>query len=252
MSKKKAAAIPSLDDYISSVPSLNVKDFAFNDGAGGTAYELEAAQEQKKPEDDMTPLQLQELNNSVKVKKTISRQKMRRVLSEVNLEKALPWHFEEGAAYHCVSWGDVDSLTYFRAVVKQQHVRYAFISTWCMAMEDIREIEAWLRAGYIDRIDFYCGEIFRGSYTAEYDAVVQLEREFGGRLCIFRNHSKIMVLLGDRFDAVIESSANVNTNPRTEQTIVTIDSELARWYKEIFDGIISFDRSFDEVEAYEC
>ena len=101
-------------------------------------------------------------------------------------------------------------------------------------------------------MDFYCGEIFRGSYTAEYEAVVALEKKYGGRLCIFRNHSKIMVLLGDRFDAVIESSANVNTNPRTEQTVITTDTELAHWYKEIFDGIISFDRSFDEVQPYDC
>ena len=79
-----------------------------------------------------------------------------------------------------------------------------------------------------------------------------LEKKYGGRLCIFRNHSKIMVLLGDRFDAVIESSANVNTNPRTEQTVITTDTELAHWYKEIFDGIISFDRSFDEVQPYDC
>lgn len=254
MSKKQAAAIPSLDDFLNSVPSLDLDSFSFNDGAGGTAYEFEepSADKSKDPDTDLTPLQKQELNNSVKVKKTISRQKMRRILSENNPEKELPWHFEQGVTYHCMSWGDVDSLTYFRAVVKQQHIKYALISTWCMAMEDCREIEAWLRNRYIDRIDFYCGEIFRGSYTAEYETLVAIEKEFGGRLCIFRNHSKIMVLLGDRFDCVIESSANVNTNPRTEQSVITVDTELARWYKEIFDGIISFDRSFDEVKPYDC
>ena len=65
---------------------------------------------------------------------------------------------------------------------------------------------------------------------------------------MFRNHAKVMILLGERFDAVIESSANVNTNPRTEQTVITVDSELARWYKEFFDGIKSFERNFDDVE----
>lgn len=248
MSKKKEAIIPSLDDFLNTAPSLD--NYIFNDGAGGTSYEIEP--EKKDDGDELTPLQKQELNSSVKVKKTISGHKMRRILSEANLEKELPWHFEPGVSYHCMSWGDVDSLTYFRAVVKQQHIRYAFISTWCMAMEDVTEIEHWLKCGYIDRVDFYCGEIFRGSYTAEYEAVVALEKKYGGRLCIFRNHSKIMVLLGDRFDAVIESSANVNTNPRTEQTVITTDTELAHWYKDIFDGIISFDRSFDEVQPYDC
>jgi hypothetical protein len=50
---------------------------------------------------------------------------------------------------------------------------------------------------------------------------------------------------------VIESSANVNTNPRSEQTVITVDSELANWYKEIFDGVKSFERNFDEVKPYE-
>lgn len=199
---------------------------------------------------DQTPLEVQELTTTVRVKKTISRHRMRRILSEANLEKELPWHFNVGETYHCLSWGDVDSLTYFRVIVKQQHIKYALISTWCMAMEDLKEMDEWISRGYVDRIDLYCGEIFRGTYGAEYEAAIELEKKHGGRLCIFRNHSKIMVLLGERFDAVIESSANVNTNPRTEQSVITIDSDLAAWYKEIFDGVISFDRTFDDVKPY--
>ena len=99
---------------------------------------------------DQTPLEKQEFN-TVRVKKTINRHKMRRILSEANLEKELPWHFSEGDTFHCLSWGDVDSLTYFRAVVKQQHIKYALISTWCMAMEDLREMDDWISRGYVDR-----------------------------------------------------------------------------------------------------
>lgn len=200
---------------------------------------------------DMTPLEIQEVTTTVRVKKTINRHRMRRILSEANLEKQLPWHFNAGETYHCISWGDVDSLTYMRSIVKQQRIKYALISTWCMAMEDINEIDEWLSRGYAERVDLYCGEIFRGTYAAEYEAAVELEKKHGGRLCIFRNHSKVMVLIGERFDAVIESSANVNTNPRTEQTVITIDSELAKWYKDIFDGVISFDRTFDDVKPYD-
>ena len=53
----------------------------------------------------------------------------RRVKSELHLEECLPWHFEKGAAYHCISHGDVDSLTYLRVIVKQQPVEYVLIST---------------------------------------------------------------------------------------------------------------------------
>ena len=187
-------------------------------------------------------------DKSVQVKKIINRHEIRRVLSELALEKELPWHFEQGVSYHCISFGDVDALTYMRVIVKQQRIRYALVSTWCMASEDIAEIRSWIKRGYIGRCDFYVGEIFKASYRQQYDELIALCKDLGGRVAICRNHAKVMVLLGERFDVAIESSANVNHNPRIEQAIITTDSELAHWYKDFFDGIKSFERNFDEVK----
>lgn len=188
---------------------------------------------------------------AVKVKQTINHHVMRRVTSELALEQELPWHFKQGVSYHCLSWGDVDALTYFRVIVKQQHIRYALISTWVMASEDIKEIRQWIERGYIDRVDFYLGEIFKGSRSQQYAELTALCKDLGGRMCIFRNHSKVMVLFGDNFDAVIESSANVNGTPRTEFACITVNSKLAHWYKEIYDSIYSFERNFDDVRPAE-
>lgn len=170
----------------------------------------------------------------------------RRIKSELALEDVMPWHFEQGAAYHCFSFGDVDALTYLRAIIKQQRVEYALLSTWCMAVTDVEEITKWIDHGDLGRIDFYVGEIFQASYAPVYIMLRDLVNRFGGRVAIFRNHSKVMAGFGERFDFAIESSANVNTNPRSEATVVTIDTDLARWYKaEIFDNIQSFNRDFD-------
>lgn len=170
----------------------------------------------------------------------------RRIKSELALEDVMPWHFEQGAAYHCFSFGDVDALTYLRAIIKQQRVEYALLSTWCMAVTDVEEITKWIDHGDLGRIDFYVGEIFQASYAPVYIMLRDLVNRFGRRVAIFRNHSKVMAGFGERFDFAIESSANVNTNPRSEATVVTIDTDLARWYKaEIFDNIQSFNRDFD-------
>lgn len=175
----------------------------------------------------------------------------RRVKSELALEQTLPWHFEEGIAYHCFSFGDVDSLTYLRAVIKQQRVEYALLSTWCMAATDVDEIAKWIERGDLGRIDFYVGEIFQASYSAIYLMLSELTRKFGGRVAIFRNHSKVMAGFGERFDFVIEGSANVNTNPRSECAVITVDTGLARFYKEeIFDNIQSFNKDFDGWQPY--
>lgn len=70
-------------------------------------------------------------------------------------------------------------------------------------------------------------------------------------MAIFRNHSKVIVGFGDRFDFAVVTSANVNTNPRSECACLTVDTGVARFYKEeIFDKINSFNRDFDDWKPY--
>ena len=178
------------------------------------------------------------------------RQLSRKASSERALEESLDWYFQEGDCYHCFSFGDVDSMSYFKHVLKQQRVKYLAISTWCMAGADVEDLEKWFDMGYIGRVDFYLGEIFPGSYPEVYEMTKAFCRKCGGRLVIFRNHSKIMIVKGEKFDCLIESSANVNTNPRSENTVLTVDKPLVSSYIQLFAGIKSFNREFDDVAPY--
>jgi hypothetical protein len=182
---------------------------------------------------------------------THDRQFFRRFKSERDLEEHLPWDFEEGCAYHVISGGDIDSLTFLKHVIRQQPLDYCIMSTWCMALQDIEELDRWMRLGRIRRLDSYVGEIFKGTYSNEWKQLCALHGNHGGRVAIFRNHSKIYVCFGQKFDCVIESSANVNTNPRTENTVVTVSAMLAKEYKAFFDGINSFERNFDDWKPCE-
>ena len=55
---------------------------------------------------------------------THDKQFFRRYASERQLEEVLDWEFEQGAAYHVISGGDVDSLTFLKLILRQQPVRY--------------------------------------------------------------------------------------------------------------------------------
>ena len=182
---------------------------------------------------------------------TQERQFFRRFKSEREIEDALTWEFQEGCAYHVLSGGDVDSLSYLTHVLRQQALEYCLLSTWCMALQDIEELGRYLSLGRIKRLDAYVGEIFQGTYSNEHTQLTALMRKFGGRVAIFRNHSKVFVGFGEKFDFVIESSANINTNPRTENTVITINAMLANEYKGFFDGIKSFADDFEDWQPYE-
>jgi hypothetical protein len=153
---------------------------------------------------------------------------------------------QPGHTYHVLSGGDVDSLSYLKHIVRSRPLDYCLFSTWCMAMDDVLQFREWIEAGQIGRVDAYCGEIFPAQYGKEYKALKDVINLCGGRVAIFRNHAKIYSGIGDDFSFAIESSANINTNPRTENTVITVDHEAYLFYKAFFDGVKSYVRDYDE------
>lgn len=175
----------------------------------------------------------------------------RRFSSEEALREHLPWHWKIGESYHCISQGDIDSLTYLRVAIEQRVLDYCLVSTWCMAPEDAKEIGAWVERGLIKRVDFYVGEIFENGYRGAYEIVRGIAKSCGGRVGVFRNHSKVMLGIAGEWQFAIASSANVNTNPRCENTVITLDKAVVKMYKDFFDGISPFNKGFESWMAYE-
>lgn len=192
----------------------------------------------EKPKDEIKP-------NAKAYSHRMSRRAIpRKLASEAAAENMLPWHFENGMMYHCFSFGDVDSLTYLKIVARQQKLKFVLLSTWCMSGDDIQTLEQWHDRGIMERCDMYVGEIFKGSYPEAYEEAQKAIAKWNGRLVTFRNHSKIMAVKGERFDVLIESSANVNTNPRSENTVLTVDSDLVDWYINLFADITPFNKDY--------
>ena len=165
---------------------------------------------------------------------------VRRFNSEAALLESMPWHFQPGATYHVISGGDCDALTFLRHVVRQQRLEFCLVSSWCYGVEDVTEMGRWLDCGAVGRFDFYCGEIAKASYAMCAEELGAIARKGGGRLGVFRNHSKVMAFYGEKFDGAILSSANVNTNPRTENTVISCETGVADFYKAFFDDINPF------------
>ena len=209
------------------------------------------------PTEAPAPAELQETPPEPKARKTRSHLKAkvyetsdkfeyRRAFSEVQLLDTLggAFRFKPGTAYHFLTAGNIDSLSFLKAILRQQDVRHLVVSTWCMGADDILWFREQTERGKIQKMDLYLGEIFSGSYRTEFSMVKDLYNDHPelGRYALFRNHSKVMAGIGDKFAFAIESSANINTNPRTENTVVTIDEGLYRFHKDYFDGIISIEK----------
>ena len=165
----------------------------------------------------------------------------RKAFSETQLLEILPFDLQDGFSYHCLTAGNVDSLSYLKHIIRLQDLDYCLFSTWCMENDDILQIEEWLQSGKIKRLDAYVGEIFPSTYSAHYRLLCGMIDTYGrgGRVCVFKNHSKIFSGTGKKFSFSVESSANINTNPRTENGCVTIGEEIFNFHKSYFDEIRS-------------
>lgn len=183
--------------------------------------------------------------SSARACKAAHRHHARRAKAEATLADILPATFEPGDSWHVISHGDIDSLSYLRhAMAGVTHFDHVLISTWCIAKPDLDELTAWLDTGRIDQLELYAGEIFPNQYGDEYEQAQLMAEVYGMRLVIAKNHSKVMLARqANALHLVFESSANVNTNPRIEQTCITHDVTLHAFYDEFFHGLKSIDRA---------
>ena len=177
---------------------------------------------------------------------------LRRINGEKLLSKLLgEFNHAPDISYHIISGGDIDSLSFASYLINQQdHFDYFLFSTWCMSISDVETMDSWL-GSKIKRVDGYVGEIFKSSYAQELYALKKMVSKCDGRIACFRNHAKIFLGWGDKFCFIVESSANINTNPRTENFVISFDPNLFFFYKDFFDGINPFNyKDFPDWKPY--
>ncbi|MGV8130570.1 MAG: hypothetical protein ACP5N7_00540 [Candidatus Pacearchaeota archaeon] len=200
------------------------------------------------------PLLFEEINNEVKKshrRKTeinirTTKHIYKRAHSELQLLNCLnDEKLKVGHTYDFITSGDVDSLSFFNLVNRTfPKIEHLMFSTWCMAAEDIIYLFDLVENGTIKKLDSYLGEIFPGTYKIEYKLLQELYEKYNcGKIVVFKNHSKIFAGIsecGQGFS--IQSSANINTNPRTENASINIDTESYHFYNDYFNGINSFEK----------
>ena len=206
-------------------------------------FSLDISKDLFLPDDEQLSEELEGWARKARAVKTRSRLNARRASSESTLDEILPSSFDEGDSWHVLSSGDVDALSFANHIFKNHQVEYMCFSTWCMSVADVDVMEGWLNQELVKRIDAYVGEIFQGSYAKEFRELSAAIKPFGGRVCVFRNHSKVFLIKCVDKCFVIESSANINTNPRCENTVLTCSTELYQHHKRYFDEIRAFNQS---------
>lgn len=161
------------------------------------------------------------------------------------------FEFREGHCYNFLTGGDIDELSYLKAVLRSQCLDHVLVSTWSMFSGDGVQILEWVKSGQIAKADIYVGEIFKASYSGEWKVLHEFFKANPGkgRICVFRNHAKIIAGRGPKFAFGLQSSANVGRNPRTENACLQIGEDIYNFYNDYFSKIITFEKEDRDAQA---
>lgn len=180
-------------------------------------------------EDEGEPLALMRKHGSIHTRSANSAEKLGQVLPTV---------IERDESWHVLTRGDVDMFSFiehlFRGV---DHVEFLMISTWRINAEALVTIREWLDSGRLERFDLVIDVRFMRLGPDEYRMARDLAFDFGGRVVLSKNHSKLTLIRSGQTKLVLESSANVNCNRRLEHTAVHHSHELYHFYEDFFSKL---------------
>ena len=119
------------------------------------------------------------------------------------------------------------------------HCDELYINTWIINHFHVKELVELIKTGKVGRANVMTGLLFKTREPSAYALLVEELTKRDGRYLGILSHAKITLIgngtTGDYI--VIETSANMSTNAKVEQTAMTNDRELYDWYKDWFENV---------------
>ena len=147
---------------------------------------------------------------------------------------------EPGFRIEMVNRGQFSLIDLVRAVLAQTGPAYLTMSTWSIGRREAAAVAWMLDTDQI--LDLVVLMMDRGfkrlprawSRSDSSSHFKTLERTFGtGRILQCNSHSKFVLLVNDRYNVAIRTSANLNQNIRLEQFSIDDDRKMVEFYAGI-------------------
>lgn len=108
------------------------------------------------------------------------------------------------------------------------------ISTWIASYASITHVEDFLEDNSVNSFRFIFDS---GILRTRKEFIDKVLKKHGDIIAITSNHSKFTCIYNDKYNFVVETSANLNKNLRLENFRVTENKEYCDFYRSVFDDI---------------
>ena len=141
-----------------------------------------------------------------------------------------------------VSDGGFSSISFILFISSRATIREMYVSSFRIGRKELQMIDALHQSGKIGMCHFTVGSLMKddgatGKKYKYYDDFVGVCKKNGWEYITTNNHSKILLFDTSNGKYVIETSSNLNENPKIEQFSFEKDSVLFDFYKTVFNTL---------------
>lgn len=175
----------------------------------------------------------------MKIERNKKRKRFNIIKSERNLSEMMN-KLPDEEVYKFISDGGFSSISFLIYVAKRTHINNFMASSFRIGKKELNMINRLFMAGKIDRCSFAVGTLMANDNENEhkyryYENFKDLCERNGWKYYITNNHSKILLFDTIEGKFVLETSSNLNDNPKIEQFSFEKDEELFDFYKNAFE-----------------
>lgn len=183
------------------------------------------------------------LNHESEVRTVLMKQKQKAkrysiMRSTYELEMEIP-QLPENEVYKMVSDGRFSSISFVKYIADRTKIHEMYVSSFRIGRKELQLIDALHDTGRIGMCHFAVGTLMendgsRGKKYHYYDDFKNVCDKNGWEYITVNNHSKILLFDTDTGKYVIETSSNLNENPKIEQFSFERDEGLYDFYRGAF------------------
>lgn len=165
---------------------------------------------------------------------------MRELFLIENLTDKLP----EEQVFKILLTGGFTSIGFVKFVAERTHIDVLTVSTLRVGKKQLEVLQELHRVGKLGKVNFIVGSIMKddsslGKSYGYYQMLLDMCERYGWTVSVANNHSKVLLFDTRSGKYVIETSSNLNENPKMEQFSFEKNEELFDFYTKAFETLLS-------------
>lgn len=143
--------------------------------------------------------------------------------------------------------GGFSSIGLIKYIAELEPVKEMYVSTFRIGRKQFDVLTELKDKGKLGKCVFITSQtqqkvdgamFYNGTTYNYYEYICEKCRDYGWTIKTYDNHSKLILMRTEKNFYVVETSSNLNENPKMEQFNFENDESLYEWYKQLFIELI--------------